>query len=193
MARYGYHSYEVGGMPMGHLPRRSPMGMDPNYRGGRYRGERFREAPDSAPYGRYRADHGRELGGYGGARGGATGAGRLRTAPPARPSGPVAPPLPRSTEQLRGRGGGRDTPWRGMDRGYDRDFDPRRRGGYRAQGGDPGRGSGPRRGPGGPPGGRGDGGGRLDPSRPLRYDGGLNRYGGYRGGGFSDGFIGSGR
>lgn len=192
MARYGYHSYEVGGMPMGHLPRRSPMGMDPNYRGGSYRGERFRDEPDRAPYGRYRADHRRELEDHGGARGRATGAGMLRSLPPSRPSGPAGPPQGRSTENLRGwRGddaGGRP---RGRDGGpgrYDRAYDRPYATGRSRPSGEP-------RPYGGSRGGRrpGSRGGDLDASRPLRYDGGMSRYGGHRGGGFSERFLGGAR
>jgi hypothetical protein len=187
MARTGFHNYEVGGIPMGHLPRRQPMGRDPNYRGGTYRGQRFDEQEGQAPYGRYRAQHGRELDDHGGFRGGATGAGMLRDPGPMRPSGPIGGPRPRLNYPLpryderagmrsAGQGGGRAPRYDGSYRGQRRD------GGY---------------GGGGRSGGRDDGrmeagrGGRFDASRPLRYDGGFSRYGGYRGGGFSEGFQGS--
>jgi hypothetical protein len=88
MARHGYHSYESGGIPMGHLPRRRPMGMDPNYRGDVYGGQRMHRGDDRAAYGRYRMEHGRELDRFGGPRGRNTGAGQLREFGPTRPTGP---------------------------------------------------------------------------------------------------------
>lgn len=44
-------------------------GMDPNFRGGAYRGMRMRGSPSQAAYGRYRRTHADELGGEGGFRG----------------------------------------------------------------------------------------------------------------------------
>jgi hypothetical protein len=101
MARYGSPRDRGYDREMGDVPRRRPMGQDPNYRGGRYLGERFDESGASAPYGRYRAEHADELGSYGGARGRRTGAGMMREAPRSQPSGPFAPPP---------RGGGRSDP-----------------------------------------------------------------------------------
>jgi len=162
-------------MPMGHLPRRRPMGLDPNYRGGEYRGQRTGGRDDGAPYGRYRAEHDRELQGAGGYRGRATGAGMLRDPGPMRASGPVGG-APRSDVALRGRHDG------GGSR-YDRSFRGGRDGGY----GDPGRGSGGRSS--GPY--RSGGGPRMMRSyRPPRYDGDFSRGGGARGG-FGGGYSGS--
>lgn len=172
MRDYGYHRYEVGGMEMGHLPRRRPMGMDPNYRGGVYRGQRMREQDDHAAYGRYRREHADELGPYGGFAGRATGAGRLRDPGPMRPSGPAGPPRP--PYGTGGRRYGRD-----YGGGYGADF---RRTGYD-------RGPGPRleraaaerfrmR--------------SFDAARGPRYDRAFHRYAGYRGTGFSEGYLASG-
>jgi hypothetical protein len=199
MARYGYHSYEVGGMQMGHLPRRSPMGMDPNDRGGVYRGQRLREQADHAAYGRYRAEHARDLDAHGGPRGRHVGAGMLRDLGPTRPSGPEFPPGPRSPERYRGRPTGESVPShliRGSTHGYGRyqrrygddySWRPFDRGdrGRSGRSGEPGSGFRHRAGARG----RYD---MFDASRPLRYDRGFEGYSGFRGGGFSEGYLGSG-
>jgi hypothetical protein len=201
MARHGYHSYEAGGMPMGHLPRRRPMGMDPNYRGDGYGGQRMHRGDDRAAYGRYREEHARELAPHGGPRGRNTGAGQLREFGPTRPTGPE--PMVRGN---RGgpRGGGQiplrsDRAYRQSGaqvrgRGYDASYAPvstERMPNPGIRMGSPRGGRNPQPGPSrqGGQGGRSD---MMDASRPLRYDQGFNRYGGKRGGGFSEGFLGSG-
>lgn len=63
MARY-QRDYE--GIP---ADMRGGRGMDPNHRGGDYRGQRLQGEPGQAEYGRYRAQHQRELEPYGGFRG----------------------------------------------------------------------------------------------------------------------------
>jgi len=162
MARNGSSRKRGYDREMGGVPRRRPMGQDPNYRGGRYRGERFDETSASAPYGRYRAEHADELGSYGGARGRRTGAGMLRRAPRSRPSGPFTPPP--------------------APRGGDRP-DPRAR-----QGAD----HAPRRDRFVPRDGQAPGGRRFDAGRTPPYDAGIRGRRPYRGRGFSEGYLGSG-
>jgi hypothetical protein len=132
MAPYGYDSLLRGG-EASRLPRRSPMGMDPNYRGGGYRGQRWYDREHQAAYGRYRAQHDADLGWFGGARGRHAGAGLLRDPGPTLPSGPEGPPRawPEKRQRLnRGRGYAR---WaRGAEGGYEREYTPRAAGSARA-------------------------------------------------------------
>jgi hypothetical protein len=185
-------------MPMGHLPRRQPMGMDPNYQGGQYRGQRFEEQNGGAAYGRYRAQHGWELSEHGGPRGDRTGMGQLRRPPPSRPSGPIGGPRPRNPggeQGYNGRSPQGSRVWGAENRPYDRSFrndvvrqargNVGRRGVEMSSGRPPMPQQGRPRGP-------NQGGYRMaDSSRGLRYDGNFGRYGGFRSGGFSEGFLGS--
>ena len=63
MARYEHEFQGISAEPM------DSRGMDPNYRGGRYRGMRMRGGPDQAAYGWYRWRHADELEDAGGFRG----------------------------------------------------------------------------------------------------------------------------
>jgi hypothetical protein len=147
--------------------------LDPNFRGGYYRGDRMRSYDEEqAAYGRYRATHAEDLGGYGGFRG-------VYADPDFDPLGGAS-----------GHAGGRiyESPWRPYDRGYQ---DHEARYGWDLTPGtaelQQGRGRGrgrelpPRRGPRELP--RGGG---MDASRELRRGDGFNRYGGYSSGGFSE-------
>jgi hypothetical protein len=160
------------------------MGLDPNYAGGVYRGQRTRERDDGAAYGSYRAAHAHDLETAGGWSGRNTGAGQIRRASYGPPSGPVDGP--------RGIGRGlRDIPG-GRERG------PRSAGPVRGSIPPYARGFVESRGPAAGPGerrfadrgGRGrDYGGDFENGRgrslPLRYDAGFNRYGDYGSGGFT--------
>ncbi|HEX2191044.1 MAG TPA: hypothetical protein VHG51_19200 [Longimicrobiaceae bacterium] len=68
MARYEDDDYwrSYGGFSLRPEPVRGDS-LDPNYRGGEYRGMRMEQGyPDQAAYGRYRAHHAGDLGGQGG-------------------------------------------------------------------------------------------------------------------------------
>ncbi len=102
MARYedDYHRRSYRGFSMRPEPVRESS-LDPNYRGGDYRGMRMEGGrPEQAAYGRWRLDHARDLGGSGGFRGYEDREWRLR-----RDTGTYEP--------VPGRGRG------GYDRGYD--------------------------------------------------------------------------
>lgn len=114
MARYedDFHWRSYRGFSMRPEPVRGES-LDPNYRGGDYRGMRMGGGqPNQAAYGRYRLDHAADLGGSGGFPGIEDREWRLR-----RDTGTYEPVL--------GRGQG----------GYDRGYDPR--GGYNWRGFDP--------------------------------------------------------
>jgi hypothetical protein len=172
---------------MGRLPRRRPMGLDPNYSGNAYRGQRQRETPEGAPYGRYRAEHEEELATAGGWRGSHTGAGQLRRGHVGRPSGPAGGPrwARRGLREFPGgfgRGMGSVEPPRGRIPFYPSNPDREPEGRSRPRGSFGDDRVGPR--------GRAerygrDSGPRYDVSRPLRYDAGFNRSGGYGSGGYS--------
>jgi hypothetical protein len=172
---------------MGRLPRRRPMGLDPNYGGNAYRGQRQRETAEGAPYGRYRAEHEEELATAGGWRGSHTGAGQLRRGYGGRPPGPASAPRAarRGLRDIPGgfeRGTGSVEPPRGRIPFYARTVVDRPEGRSRPRGSFGDDRVGPR--------GRAerygrDPGPRNDFSRPLRYDGGFKRYGGYGSGGYS--------
>jgi hypothetical protein len=169
------------------------MGTDPNYRGGAYHGQRMDGRGGGASYGRYRFEHGRELGQHGGVRGRNTGAGQLRPAPRATPSGPMDGPRPRSRGGRPGYGSRSpqgSSLWGSENRPfYDRDFPPQRPSPRGRQWGQRVRmSSGDRGGPGGNGGRRR---GMNAASRPQRYDQQFNRFGGFRSSGFSEGYFGA--
>ncbi len=153
-------------------------GMDPNFRGGKYRGERMQASQGGqAPYGRYRQRHAGDLQGYGGFEGRYRGYGRDYD----RGYRGGAQPRGRYDREY-----GAQTPGGlSSDLRYLRDFNknsPALRGEEGRQGerrrssgwaDDSGQRSDP----------------RTDASRALRYDEGYNRYGGYSAAGFAEGWL----
>ncbi|HEU0079690.1 MAG TPA: hypothetical protein VFQ76_18675 [Longimicrobiaceae bacterium] len=121
MARYedDYHRRSYRGFSMRPEPARGDS-LDPNYRGGEYRGMRMEGGqPEQAAYGRWRLDHARDLGGSGGFQGYEDREWRLRRDTGTYEPVPGGGPRPgRGYDARGGSGRGYEPPLSG--RGYDR-------------------------------------------------------------------------